>query len=94
MDNFEKLFRRCKFGVYVTQNKHKDLYQTVSKYLHDLNSCRPDPIDIDPVVRKEMETNNAVVELQFYPDSPVGFYEVYHWDISEALKQALDILGE
>ena len=39
-----------------------------------------------------MEKTNTVVSVQFYPDTPIGFYIVYHYDVEAAIKCALDAL--
>lgn len=35
-----------------------------------------------------------MVHLQFYPDTPIGFYEVYHWSVQGAIEAATAILDE
>jgi hypothetical protein len=45
--------------------------------------------DTPPEVRAEMIRLNTVVDVQFYPDTPVGFYRVAHYDIDAALDAAL-----
>jgi len=33
-----------------------------------------------------------IIEIQFYPDTPVGFHVVYHYDLDAALDEALTII--
>lgn len=35
-----------------------------------------------------MIETNTIVELQFYPDTPIGFYRVYYCDLDAALDEA------
>ena len=34
-----------------------------------------------------------VVELQFYPDTPIGSYHIVHHDLDETLRLALECIG-
>lgn len=44
---------------------------------------------IEPDVYDKMEELDTIVELQYYPDTTVGCYKVYHYDIGMALDKAL-----
>jgi len=90
-DKLKQLISHCKCGVYITVNEHKDAYDSVEKWLFD-NSARFDD-GLDPVVLEAMIDLDRVVEIQFYPDTPVGFYIIPHHDIDEALNEALNIVG-
>jgi hypothetical protein len=82
-----ELISRCKCGVFVTVNEHRDYYQSAADALieRDGYECPP---RIDPAVRAEMIRLNTVVRLQFYPDTPIGSYEIYHYDLDAALAEA------
>ena len=58
-----------KCGLYLEHNAHKDVYETIEEYY--------DPEDF--VSREEwmkaVETD-SVWHLQWYPDTPIGFYTV------------------
>lgn len=83
----QELLDRCKAGVYLTVNQHRDYYQTAEVYLaeQDQNECPP---QIEPAVRAEMIRLNTIVCLQFYPYTPIGSYEVYHYTVEGALADA------
>ena len=49
--------------------------------------------DIESDVYEKMKELNTIVELQYYPDTPVGFYKVYHYDIEKAIDEALSSLN-
>lgn len=91
MDKLKELMRRCKCGVYVTINRHRDVYETAEMWLSDITSGdgRHDPLQIDDAVKAKMVETNMVVEVQFYPNTPVSFCLVHHYDLDAALDQAL-----
>ena len=82
---FLVLLSKCECGVYLSINRHRDYYQTVEEYLIDEE-------DIDPKVMEQMISMNKVYELQFYPDTPIGSYSVYHHDLDLMIAEALTCL--
>lgn len=36
-----------------------------------------------------MIETNTIVEIQWYPDTPVGFYSLFHYDFNLAVEEAL-----
>ena len=90
-EKLKKIFARCKCGVYLIVNQHRDYYQTAEQKLKELDLL--DATDeIDPEVRRIMIETNTVVDLQFYPDNPIGSYSIYHYDIDAAIDEALECL--
>jgi hypothetical protein len=49
--------------------------------------------DIDKDVYEKMKELNTIIELQYYPDTPIGFYKVYHYDLQMAIDEALSSLN-
>jgi hypothetical protein len=92
MNNLIKLLNRCKCGVYVTVNPHRDNYQSSRQYLENLEMGDPMALNIPDAVRDVMETTDTVVSIIFYPDTPIGSYHIYHFDISEAIEAAIACL--
>lgn len=90
MDALKRLLARCKCGVFLTVNEHRDYYENV----HDFIADRGDLDKISPSVLQAMIETNTIIELQFYPDTPVGFYVVWHHDIDAALEEAMSCLEE
>ncbi len=94
----EQLILRCRAGVSVEVNEHRNFYQTAEVYLKekaDRNGTKKSSLPLaNPEVLARMIELDAVVEVQFYPLTPVGFYKVYHWDLGEALKESLALLEE
>jgi len=92
MDKLKELLSRCKAAVSITVNDHRNVYESVETYLHDREGWECPP-EIEPDVRAKMIETDTVIEVQFYPDTPVGFYSVYHYDLDAALDEALACLN-
>lgn len=92
LDKLKTLLTRCKCGVYVEVNAHRDVYESVETHFEDLEIQAP--LRIDPDIRAKMIELNTIVEIQFYPTSPVGFFRVYHYDLEAALDKALQCLAK
>ena len=91
MDKLHALLARCKCGVYLTVNEHRDYYQTPEMRLDEYASMEAPP-EIDDDVRAGILRTGNIVDLHFYPDTPIGFYHIVHFDLDEALTTALQIL--
>ena len=89
MDKLKELLARCKCGVHFTINGHRGVYEDVTTALDDLVSCG---FDIEPDIRQKMIETDTIIDLHFYPDTPVGFYKVLHYDLEMALDDALAYL--
>lgn len=92
MDKLQELLSRCKCGVYLTVNQHRDYYETAEESLFEMDGLECPP-EIEPETRKVMIEKDTIIILQFYPDTPIGSYDVYHYEIEKALDEALDILN-
>jgi hypothetical protein len=89
MERLKFIVNRCKGEVSITINEHKSSYMSVSEYFeHDL----PSKDDVDDLVLKEMRERDTIIRVQFYPDTPIGFHVVFHYDVDEALKKAREII--
>jgi hypothetical protein len=88
-----ELMSRCKCGVFLSVNEHRDYYHLASEALEEFaqQECPP---RIDPEVRAEMIARDTIIELQFYPDTPIGSYCILHYDLNAALDAALDCLRD
>lgn len=82
------LMSKCKGGVYVTINEHRNMYEDVATHLKRTQWEEEIPKD----VLAEMIAQDTIVGVQFYPNTPVGFEIVHHYDLDEALEQALTLL--
>ena len=88
MDKLELLLKHCKAGVYLTINEHRDYYKSVEETLEELQYLECPP-EIDVEVQKKMIKTNTIIDLQFYPDTPIGSYSIYHYDLDVTLDIAL-----
>jgi hypothetical protein len=93
-DKLNKIVSRCKCGVYVSINPHRDQYLSVTDWLDDvIFSCNEDARDeITEETVHGMIVENTIIQIRFYPDTPIGFYRVFHYDLDTALDVALKIL--
>lgn len=93
MDKLKTLLTRCKCGVYLTVNEHRDYYDTPQQRLEELDG-RECPPRISDEVRAGILSGGNIVELQFYPYTPVGCHVIVHYDLDQALQLALECLGD
>lgn len=93
MDKLNKLTQRCKCGVYLSINEHRNYYETVEEHIKSSFITEDFSESIDKGIYEKMKELNVIIELQFYPDTPIGFYTVYHYDLEMALDKALIILN-
>lgn len=92
MKKLKTLIQHCKFGVHLTINLHRDYHETVEQHFKS-NPINEDYLtDIDEDVYAKMKELNTIISLQYYPDSPSGFYIVHHYDVERAIDEALTSL--
>ena len=87
----QTLLARCKCGVYLTVNEHRDSYESATDRL-DWYSSLECPPEISEDVRAEILKSDNIIDLHFYPDTPVGSYQIIHYDLDQALELALGCL--
>ena len=92
MEKFKQLVSLCKASVEISVNNHRDYYQSVKSYIEDANSANDLFDDLDLKVYDEMIRRNTIVEIQAYPDTPIGFYKVYHYDIDIAMDEIIEAI--
>lgn len=63
-------FPRHKCGLYLTHNQHRDYYQGLAEYLEE---TKERDYWADPQDRESAIATGELWELQWYPDTPVGF---------------------
>jgi len=89
MSDLSELVAACKCGVYVEVNTHRDVYESVDDYLGNKDTAGT-PED----VLDGMRSSDSAVRIQFYPDTPIGFYTVHHHSVDAAVSAALRILAD
>ena len=76
-------FPRHEAGLYLTHNEHKGVYETVEQFYSN------HPFDwVSEEQRLKAIAENSVWSLQWYPDTPVGFYKVLACDLDVLLEHA------
>ena len=79
-----------KAGLYLTHNQHKDYYETVSVRIEE--GAGPDVNNF--VSHEDMQEcidTDELWELQWYPETPIGFYTVCGSSLEIVLKRAMEI---
>lgn len=88
MDKLKTLIERCNCGVYLTINDHRTVYQSIDEALENMALCG---FDIAPKIKEKIIETDTLIDLQFYPDTPVGSFKIIHYDLDAALEEALII---
>ena len=87
MNELKELLSKCKASVSITVNQHRDYYQSVKGYIEEQAQLDEDLIEeIGLDVYEEMQKTNTVIEIQAYPDTPIGSYRIFHYDIDKAVR--------
>ncbi len=95
MEKFKELLQHCKNSVRILVNEHRDLHWNVEEYFEEeRQSGGISSETISPEVMEKMIETDTVIFLQFYPNTPVGFYSLWHYDLNAILEEALAIIKE
>jgi hypothetical protein len=85
----KELINKCKCSISLKINEYRDYYETIEQFVEDTNQGRDEPI-IDSEMAQQMIRDNMVIELQFYPDTPIGFYRIFGTSLDEVINEALE----
>lgn len=91
-DKLKELISRCKAGVNIEVNEHRNYYETAKVYIEQLDERGPIH-EVNPAIMRKMIETDTIINIHFYPRTPVGFYSVYHYDLDAALDEALACLN-
>ena len=89
MEKLNKLIQKCKCGVYITINGHRDSYETVEGHFKGNPNKTEDLEDVDNEIYEKMKKLDTIIEIQCYPRTPIGSFTVYHYDLELAIDEAL-----
>lgn len=95
LNKLDNLARLCKASVHVTYNEHTTNYESVEEYVRwritspGGNFEEEKPEDLDKMIK-----DNKVVEVQFYPHTPIGHYVLLGYDLEKLLDEAIKIAQE
>lgn len=87
----EEIIKKCKCGIYLEVNRYRDYYETVTEAIKEENERHSEP-EIEPELAERMIKENMFISLQFYPDTPIGFYKVYGTSLEEVVNKAKEVL--
>ena len=81
MDKIAWMQENC-CAVYITVNGHRTLYQKPSEHL-------PPSLmgDVPDDVLATMDRLDRIVQVQVYPDTPVGSHVAFHHDLDQAVDE-------
>lgn len=80
-DTLNKIIARAKCGITIQINPHRDYYQTAEEWINENNVGKLP----NEFLHKKMIELNQVVMVTVYPDTPIGSYDVIHYDLEMAL---------
>jgi len=78
----------CKCGLTVRFNENRNMYQSVDEYIQNNANVG---LEVDPEIAKKIIETDSIVELHFYPQTPVGFYHITHYNLDMAIDEAMEI---
>lgn len=84
-NSIESRLPKHKASLHITHNENTTNYESVEKYIEDLES-RDNHIEwATENSRSRAILTNSIWELHWYPDTPIGFYNVYGATLEEVL---------
>ena len=93
MDQLKELMSLCKCSLEISINDHRDVYEDVDEYLSNYH-FQGDKIDIEKEILYEMIETNTIINIIVYPSTPIGFYNVFHYDLEKALDLVINAIKE
>ncbi len=87
MTELEKLIKHSAAGVAIFVDDHKTTYESVEDYFGGGQYDK-----VDSGVYLKMVELDTIVCVVFYPDTPVGHYDIYHYDINKAITESWELL--
>ena len=84
MKKLQDLIKKIKCSVSIDINNHRDYDETIEQHIEP-----EDRKDISNDVWAKMIELDTCVRLQVYPDTPIGFYVIHHYDVEMAIDIAL-----
>jgi hypothetical protein len=82
MDKLIELSKKVAVSVHVDFNPHKDFYESAENYFGNF---------MDQSQLEGVDLSKDIWTVQFYPHTPIGFYQLIGNDLEELLDLALKI---
>lgn len=83
-------FPEHKASLHLTHNEHKSVYHTVRQAIDDGDWGTEDDCWISPEQKQLAIDTDEMWTLQWYPDTPIGFYVMSAADLGALLEAALN----
>lgn len=93
MHRLKLLQSLCKASIIININDHRSCYLSVKDHLEECDQEDMNEL-IEAGILSKMIELDSVIEIQFYPLTPIGFYKIYHYDIEMAIDEALRIISK
>ena len=87
IEKIKELKSKCLFGVYISINEHRDVYQTIDEFI-----SHPEVNYINNDIYNKMIETDTLISITCYPTTPSGCYVSYHYDLEMALENLLNEL--
>jgi hypothetical protein len=86
----ENIWPQHKGGLHISHNQHHGYYEKVEEAIGGEDCTYPrDDFPDDDEIKKCIETD-SVWTIQWYPETPIGFFRVSAATLSRALEFALE----
>lgn len=82
----EEIFPKHEASLHITHNQHKAYYEPIEQYIADQNIS--DDEWATPTSKDRAIKTNSIWEVQWYPNTPVGFCIIYGATLDEILKKS------
>jgi hypothetical protein len=85
MEKLIELIGKSKCGVCIEINEHKNYYETIEQHLasYDVNGLNSE-------IFVKMVELDSCIRIQVYPETPIGFITIYHYDLEQAINLAIE----
>jgi len=87
MKKLKELVSLCQASVEIFINEHRSCYESVEQYISD-----GEKTEIEPELFSEMVRRDTMIRIEAYPNTPICFHTVYHYDIDQAVERAVELL--
>ena len=95
MEKFKELVSMCRASVEIGVNNHRDYYLTVKEYIEEAAMLDEELLnELDGDVYKKMIETNTIIEVHAYPNTPIGSYKLYHYDIDKAVELMIETIKQ
>ncbi len=89
MTPISELLSLCKAEVLIEMNEGKNCYLSAADFLSENEDWKE---ETGEEIWQAMIEKNVVISIQAYPNTPVGFYRIYHYDIDKAIDKMIEVL--